>query len=240
SPTSAGNLEWFVHTFMPDAPNPYDRCNAMVEALGKAETNVQFLPYLFSSNLGDNLSACFYGLANAHGLDQVEGVDADVRRHQRAAPRGHARQGIRLPRRGDRGGGGFGRLRLLRRSDGRDVPGRDHGAAGSPRRAALPRQVRRIPEPRRASGQAAGAAMSSTQQEQAAGAPGNPLGIYEKALPKELSWMARLSLAQALGFDFVEMSIDETDEKLARLDWSAAGRASLRAAIAETGVTVPS
>jgi L-xylulokinase len=71
SPTSAGNLEWFVHTFMPDATNAYDRCNAMVESLGKGETNVQFLPYLFSSNLGDNLSACFYGLANAHGLNHV-------------------------------------------------------------------------------------------------------------------------------------------------------------------------
>ena len=72
------------------------------------------------------------------------------------------------------------------------------------------------------------------------GATGNPLGIYEKALPKGLSWMARFSLAQALGFDFVEMSVDETDERLARLDWSAAERTSLRAAIAETGVTVPS
>jgi L-xylulokinase len=56
---------------MADAPNPYDRCNAMVESLGKAETNIQFLPYLFSSNLGDNLSACFYGLANAHGLNHI-------------------------------------------------------------------------------------------------------------------------------------------------------------------------
>ena len=51
--------------------NPYERCNAMVESLGKAETNIQFLPYLFSSNLGDNLSACFYGLANAHELSQI-------------------------------------------------------------------------------------------------------------------------------------------------------------------------
>jgi hexulose-6-phosphate isomerase len=82
--------------------------------------------------------------------------------------------------------------------------------------------------------------MSSPQQAEAAVAPGNPLGIYEKALPKGLSWMARLSLAQALGFDFVEMSIDESDERLARLDWSKAERASLRAAVAETGVTVPS
>jgi len=82
--------------------------------------------------------------------------------------------------------------------------------------------------------------MSAPRQDKAAGAPGNPLGIYEKALPKGLSWMARLSLAQALGFDFVEMSIDESDERLARLDWSKAERASLRAAVAETGVTVPS
>ena len=82
--------------------------------------------------------------------------------------------------------------------------------------------------------------MSAALQDEAAHARGNPLGIYEKALPKALSWMARLSLAQALGFDFVEMSVDETDERLARLDWSAAERASLRAAIAESGVTVPS
>jgi len=82
--------------------------------------------------------------------------------------------------------------------------------------------------------------MSATLQDGAAVACRNPLGIYEKALPKGLSWMTRLSLAQALGFDFVEMSIDESDERLARLDWSAAERASLRAAVAETGVTVPS
>jgi len=82
--------------------------------------------------------------------------------------------------------------------------------------------------------------VSAPQHDEAAGASRNPLGIYEKALPKGLSWMTRLSLAQALGFDFVEMSVDETDERLARLDWSATERASLRAAIAETGVTVPS
>jgi L-xylulokinase len=71
SPTSAGNLEWFVRTFLPDVAQPYRRCDAMVAALGKGETAVQFLPYLFSSNLGDNLSSGFYGLANAHRLDHV-------------------------------------------------------------------------------------------------------------------------------------------------------------------------
>jgi L-xylulokinase len=71
SPTSAGNLEWFVRTFMAGEANPYERCNAMVESLGKGESPVYFLPYLFSSNLGDNLSAGFYGLASAYGLAQV-------------------------------------------------------------------------------------------------------------------------------------------------------------------------
>ncbi|MDR3515304.1 MAG: carbohydrate kinase [Azospirillaceae bacterium] len=71
SPTSAGNLEWFVHTFMGDSADPYQRCEAMIEALPPGDGAIQFLPYLFSSNLGDNLSAGFYGLANAHGLAEV-------------------------------------------------------------------------------------------------------------------------------------------------------------------------
>ncbi|EAM1770752.1 xylulose 5-phosphate 3-epimerase, partial [Salmonella enterica] len=47
-----------------------------------------------------------------------------------------------------------------------------------------------------------------------------PLGIYEKALPAGECWLERLRLAKTLGFDFVEMSVDETDARLARLDWS--------------------
>lgn len=66
------------------------------------------------------------------------------------------------------------------------------------------------------------------------------LGIYEKALPKHLTWQDRLSLAKACGFDFVEMSVDETDERLARLDWTKAQRLDLVRAIIETGITVPS
>ena len=42
----------------------------------------------------------------------------------------------------------------------------------------------------------------------------HPLGIYEKALSKDLSWPERLVLAKSCGFDFVEMSVDETDERL--------------------------
>ena len=43
-----------------------------------------------------------------------------------------------------------------------------------------------------------------------------PLGIYEKALPAGECWLERLQLAKTLGFDFVEMSVDETDDRLSR------------------------
>ncbi|UAN55045.1 L-ribulose-5-phosphate 3-epimerase [Serratia sp. JSRIV004] len=68
----------------------------------------------------------------------------------------------------------------------------------------------------------------------------HPLGIYEKALPKHLSWPERLALAKACGFDFVEMSIDESDERLARLSWSKEQRLSLVSAMLETGISIPS
>lgn len=68
----------------------------------------------------------------------------------------------------------------------------------------------------------------------------HPLGIYEKALPKHLSWPERLASAKACGFDFVEMSIDESDERLARLSWSKEQRLSLVSAMLETGISIPS
>lgn len=67
-----------------------------------------------------------------------------------------------------------------------------------------------------------------------------PLGIYEKALPGGTGWPERLKLAASLGFDFVEMSIDESDERLARLSWSRQQRLALVSAILESGVRVPS
>ncbi|CAI2416000.1 L-ribulose-5-phosphate 3-epimerase ulaE [Serratia fonticola] len=68
----------------------------------------------------------------------------------------------------------------------------------------------------------------------------HPLGIYEKALPKHLSWPERLALAKACGFDFVEMSVDESDERLARLSWSKEQRLSLVSAMLETSINIPS
>lgn len=66
-----------------------------------------------------------------------------------------------------------------------------------------------------------------------------PLGIYERHSRGEC-WLERLKLAKQLGFDFVEMSVDETDERLSRLDWSQEQRLALVSAVAETGVRVPS
>lgn len=66
------------------------------------------------------------------------------------------------------------------------------------------------------------------------------LGIYEKALPPDLDWPGRLAAARRLGFDFVEMSVDETDLRLARLQWSTSERKAFREAVADSGVSVPS
>lgn len=67
-----------------------------------------------------------------------------------------------------------------------------------------------------------------------------PLGIYEKALPGGECWQTRLAQAKSLGFDFVEMSVDETDARLARLDWSRDQRLALVNAISLTGIRIPS
>ena len=46
------------------------------------------------------------------------------------------------------------------------------------------------------------------------------MGIYEKALPKKESWSTKVGIAKGAGYDFIEISIDESDERLARLDWN--------------------
>jgi L-ribulose-5-phosphate 3-epimerase len=65
-----------------------------------------------------------------------------------------------------------------------------------------------------------------------------PVGIYEKAFPSHLSWEERLRLAAEAGYDFVEMSIDESKIRLDRLEWTAGERAELRRASASTGVPI--
>ena len=68
----------------------------------------------------------------------------------------------------------------------------------------------------------------------------NPVGIYEKALPKDLSWADRFRLARETGYDFLEISVDETPERMARLDWSMGERLSFFTSAREEGLAVPS
>ncbi len=65
-----------------------------------------------------------------------------------------------------------------------------------------------------------------------------PVGLYEKALPAEWGWDRRLAAAAEAGYNLVEISIDESDPRLARLEWGAAERAALRKAIADSGVHI--
>ena len=58
-------------------------------------------------------------------------------------------------------------------------------------------------------------------------------GIYEKALPVPLTWPERLSAAAVAGYQFVEISIDESDERLSRLQWPRTARRELHRALAE-------
>jgi len=64
------------------------------------------------------------------------------------------------------------------------------------------------------------------------------LGLYEKAMPNELSFKEKLEAAKTAGFDFVEISIDETDEKLNRLTMSPAARMELVNVMNLTGLPI--
>ena len=66
------------------------------------------------------------------------------------------------------------------------------------------------------------------------------MGIYEKALPSDTSWGDKLALAEKLGFHFVELSVDETDERLSRLDWNIGERKDFCRTVLDSPLTVPS
>ncbi|WP_318492170.1 L-ribulose-5-phosphate 3-epimerase [Photobacterium leiognathi] len=45
------------------------------------------------------------------------------------------------------------------------------------------------------------------------------IGLYEKALPNDMGWEQKIVTTKELGFDFLEISVDESDERRSRLDW---------------------
>lgn len=64
------------------------------------------------------------------------------------------------------------------------------------------------------------------------------LGLYEKAMPSELSWREKLKTAKEAGYDYVEISIDETEEKIKRLDMTKEERFTLLSAMYEVELPV--
>ena len=64
------------------------------------------------------------------------------------------------------------------------------------------------------------------------------LGLYEKSMPSCLDWKEKLEAACEAGFDFIEISIDETDEKLKRLDMSRQERLELICLMEKTGIPI--
>ena len=64
------------------------------------------------------------------------------------------------------------------------------------------------------------------------------VGLYEKALPDKLTWEERLRASAKAGYDYVEISIDESDFRLARLDWPVSKHKELLQAVDKTNVPI--
>ncbi|GHT79739.1 L-ribulose-5-phosphate 3-epimerase UlaE [Spirochaetia bacterium] len=64
------------------------------------------------------------------------------------------------------------------------------------------------------------------------------IGLYEKAMPNTLSWKEKLQTTKEAGYDFLEISIDETGEKLARLKMPPEERLELLGLVYETGLPI--
>lgn len=63
-------------------------------------------------------------------------------------------------------------------------------------------------------------------------------GLYEKALPREWSIEEKLKTAKALGYDYFELSTDESDKFQERMRMDRSGRAAVRKAIWDSGLPI--
>lgn len=66
------------------------------------------------------------------------------------------------------------------------------------------------------------------------------LGLYEKSMPNSLTFKEKLEIVKFSGFDFIEMSIDESDEKLKRLDFSDAKINEMKLDMQDVGICIQS
>ncbi len=79
SPTSAGNLEWFVTELLGEAraaaeqagKSIYQCCNEWVARTRPEESGVTFLPFLYGSNVEADAEACFIGVKGWHRREHL-------------------------------------------------------------------------------------------------------------------------------------------------------------------------
>ena len=64
------------------------------------------------------------------------------------------------------------------------------------------------------------------------------IAIYEKAMPSDLKFEQMLDCAARNGFDRLEISIDETELRLSRLDWNDAQKQALHQAAQRAGIPI--
>ena len=79
SPTSAGNLTWFIKQVIPeleekvkaDGESVYDLIDDSVESIPPEEFTPLFLPFLMASNVHPNAKGCLIGLSAAHTREHI-------------------------------------------------------------------------------------------------------------------------------------------------------------------------
>lgn len=66
------------------------------------------------------------------------------------------------------------------------------------------------------------------------------IGLYEKALRESLTWKEKLECAKECGYDYLEISIDASDERINRIYWNSDEKKRLIDAMFEVGIPVGS
>ncbi|MFC0229307.1 FGGY-family carbohydrate kinase [Serratia aquatilis] len=71
SPTSASNLAWFLRQFCDNDHQRYAQFNCWVAERSQQPSEIVFLPYLYGSNLGNNLPGALLGLRGHHDMADI-------------------------------------------------------------------------------------------------------------------------------------------------------------------------
>ena len=66
------------------------------------------------------------------------------------------------------------------------------------------------------------------------------IGLYEKAMRNTLSWSEKIGCAKECGYDYMEMCIDATDEKINRIFMDTAEKKKIMEAVFQAGLPIGS